>query len=216
MRHIMFDKYHTWYDWQLTLTAKNVAPATPKTNYITLDGANGSLDLSEALAGEAVYNDRTVTASFWTSEGTHEERLAVLRDILTALHGKKVQIVDPDDPEHYFLGRVVVKSTAWDAVHLEFTVEAICDPWRYAMEETARRVEVAGDTVDVVLHNNGAKTLCPVIAVSGTVAVTANGVTSNLTSGAYKLPDIRLAHGATVINVSGTGSVTFHYREAEL
>ncbi len=215
MRFFILDKYNTWYDWRLTLTAQDVTPAEPKTNYIELDGANGSLDLTEALTGEVAYSDRTVTASFWTSEGTFQERLRVLQNIVNALHGKKVPIIPPDDPEHYFMGRVRVKSQAWDQVHAELTIEAICEPWRYAIHETERRVEVSGDA-DVVIHNNGMKTLCPVINVTGTMGITYNGVTSQLTTGSYKITDLRLTQGVNVVGVSGGGSVSFVYREATL
>lgn len=215
MRYFMYDKYNTWHDWRLTLTAQDVTPAEPKTNYLNLDGASGSLDLTEALTGEVAYNDRTVTASFWTSEGTFSERVALCRDIVAALHGKKVRIVPPDDPEHYFLGRVRVKSHAWDQVHAELTLEAVCDPWRYAVEETERRVDVDGST-DVVIRNNGIKTLCPVLTVSGEVSILYNGVVTELQAGSYKITDLRLTQGVNVVGLSGTGSVTFTYREAGL
>lgn len=216
MRYFIFDKFNTWYDWRLTLTAKDVTPPKPKTNYVALDGMSGTLDLSEALTGEVAYNDRTVTASFWTSEGTFQERVALLGEIGCALHGKKVQIIDPDDPEHYFLGRVKIKSQTYDQVHAEFTIEATCDPWRYAMEETERTVEVDGDAVDVVIHNYGVKTLCPEITVEGTVTITFSGTSVVLTEGTYRIADIKLRQGITVVTVSGTGSVAFTYREAGL
>lgn len=215
MREFILDKYHTWQDWRLTLTAQDVTPPEPKTNYLELDGANGSLDLTEALTGEVTYSDRTVKASFWTSEGTFQERLRVLQSIVNALHGKKVTIIAPDDPEHYFLGRVRVKSQAWDQVHTELTIEAVCDPWRYAIRETERRVDVSG-AEDVVINNEGRKTLSPVLNVTGAVAITFNGATTQLTDGSYKITDLRLTPGVNVVGVSGSGSVTFVYREAML
>lgn len=215
MRFFTIDKFNTWYDWRLTLTAKDVTPAEPKTNYIALDGAHGSLDLTEALTGEVAYNDRTVTASFWTSEGTFNDRLRALQEIITTVHGRKVQIVEPDDPEHFFLGRARVKAQGWDQVHLELTLEATCEPWRYAVNETERLVEVSGDA-DVVINNYGVKTLCPTLVVTGSVGITVDGVTHVLTTGSYKITDLKLRHGVNVIGVSGGGTVTFVYREASL
>ena len=215
MRYFLFDKYNTWYDWRLTLTGKDTTDPEPKTNYVDIDGAHGTLDLSEALTGEVVYGDRTVTASFWSSEGSYQDRERVLREITAQLHGKKVQIVEPDDPGHFFLGRVKIKSRKKDAVHVEFTVEATCDPWRYAMEETERRVEVSGD-MDLVLHNNGVKTVCPVLTVTGQVGVTVNGTTEVLTAGSYQITDLLLRQGVNLVGLSGSGTVTFTYREADL
>lgn len=215
-RFFILDKFNTWYDWRCTVTAKDVPAAEPKTNYISIDGANGSLDLTEALTGEPVYNDRTPTASFMCSEGTHKEREALLRRIRAAVHGRKIPIIEPDDPEHYLLGRVKIKEEKNQPAFLTFSIEAVCDPYRYAIEETTRAVTLGSRRVDLVINNDGDKTLCPVIAVAGSAAITCNGVTTPLNTGTYKITDIRLAPGANVVSVSGTGTVTFVYREAVL
>lgn len=214
-RFFVLDKYNTWYDWRLVLTAKSTPDPDAKTNYVKLDGVSGTLDLSEALTGEVVYNDRTVTASFMASEGTHKERDALLRRITAALHGKKIQIIEPDDPEHYFLGRVKIKNKQNQLAYATFDLEATCEPWRYAVNESERRVDVAG-AVDVVIVNGGDKTVCPTIKVDGTVSITVNGATTELTTGSYKITDLRLAWGYNVVAVSGYGTVTFVYREAIL
>lgn len=215
-RFILFDKYNTAYDWGLLLTAKAVTDPTPKTNYQKLDGASGSLDLSEALTGEVTYDDRTLTASFSLSEGTRQEREAVLRKVVAALHGRKVRIVEPDDPEHYLVGRVNIMGSTNGPAYATLDVEAVCEPWRYAVNESERRVVVQNNSTDVVICNTGTKTVCPVIIVTGTVSITDNGVTTELPEGSYKITDIRLKTGANVISVAGTGTVTFTYREATL
>lgn len=217
MRHFYFDKYHTWHDWGLVLTEKSIPDPEPKTNYIQLDGVSGSLDITEALTGEVTYNDRTIEAIFSASCGTYLEREAVRRQIAAAIHGRKVKIIEPDDPEHYFLGRVIIKDGTRHVSHSIFTIEAICEPWRYALEESTRRVEVAaGNPQDVVVHNSGVKTLCPDIRVEGAVTLTFDGGTVDLTTGAYKVADIKLRYGDNVVGVSGAGTVTFTYREATL
>ena len=214
-RFFIFDKFNTWADWRLTLTAKDVTAPEPKTNYVQLDGMSGSLDLTEALTGGVTYNDRTVTASFWTSEGTAQERVTLLRNITAALHGKKVKIIEPDDPTHFFVGRAVLKSQVRDQVHTEFTVEATCEPWRYAVNETERRVDVS-DTVDVVLKNDGVKTLTPTVTLTAPMTLTFGGSAIELQAGSYRISGLRLSQGVNVVSVSGTGSITFTYREAEL
>lgn len=216
-RFFILGKYNTWYDWRLTVTAKSVPPAEPKTNYITLDGADGSLDLSEALTGEPVYNDRTLTASFMCSEGTHTERVALVSRITAALHGRRVQIVEPDDPDHYFLGRVKLKDVEHHLAYSTFNLEATTEPWRYAANESSRVVTVAeGDAPSVVIYNSGDKSLCPTIAVDGAVQITTGGTTVELGTGIHKIIDLRLRRGPNVVAVSGAGTVTFVYREASL
>ena len=216
-RFFILDKFNTWYNWRLVLTAKDVTPPEPKTNYVKLDGMSGSLDLSESLTGEITYEDRTVSASFWTDEGTYREREALLRTIVAALHGKKIRIVEPDDPDHYFYGRIKIKSPVNTLPFAEFSIEATCEPWRYALYETERRIEVDSPIVtDVIINNNGVKTLCPIITVTGSVDIVYNETKTTLTAGTYKISDIKLRQGCNIIGVSGNGSVIFAYREAGL
>lgn len=211
----MLDKFNTWSDWRLTLTAKTVPDAEPKTHYVNLDGADGTLDLTEALTGKVTYQDRAVTASFCSSEGTFQERATTLKNIITALHGKKVTIVEPDDPDHFFLGRIKITDKKQDAVQIAFTVNATCDPWRYAINETERFVQVTGKT-DVVLRNEGVKTVTPLLTVTGAMTLTFNGASVELTEGTYKVAGLQLTQGINVVGLSGTGTVTFTYREASL
>lgn len=216
-RFFILDKFNTWYDWRLYLTSKDIPDPEPNTNYVKLDGMSGTLDLSESLTGEITYADRTITATFWTDEGSRQDRERLLRTITTALHGKKIKIVEPDDPDHYFYGRVKIKSKKNILPYAEFTIEATCDPWRYAIEEIDRAVTVNGSAVtDVVIRNNGVKTLCPVITVTGSIIIIYEGVETSLKTGSYKITDLKLKQGVNIIGVSGKGSVVFTYREADL
>jgi hypothetical protein len=215
-RFFILDKFNTWYDWRLYLTAKDTTDPEPKTNYVELDGMSGTLDLSDSLTGEITYKDRTVSASFWTDEGSYRDRERLLRKIAASLHGRKIKIIEPDDPTHYFYGRVKIKSQKNTIAYAELTIEATCEPWRYALEETARIVEVSGQTVSVVINNNGVKTLCPIITVTGSVIIGYAGDEITLTDGSYRVSDIKLYQYANVIDVSGNGSATFTYREATL
>lgn len=214
-RFFTIDKYNTWYDWRLTLTGKEIELAAPKTNYVQLDGMSGSLDFTEALTGEVAYGDRTVLASFVTSEGTYAEREERLRAITTVLHGRKVKLIEPDDPDHYFLGRVKVTPGVKNLAYTKLELEAICDPWRYAVNETERLVLVDGE-VDAVIVNHGDKTVLPSITVTGTVELTFNGGVTELTAGSYRIADLKLVRGANVVGLTGNGTVTFTYREASL
>lgn len=216
-RFFILDKFNTWYNWNLVLLEKNVTPPVPKTNYVDIAGSSGTLDLSESLSGEAVYNDRTVSASFWTNEGTIQDRTRRIHEISRILHGKKIKIIEPDDPDHYFLGRVVIKSITNILPYATFAIECTCDPWRYTVNEFHRRVDVNGVNVtNVVINNNGVKSLCPNITVTGTVNITYNGAVTALRQGDFKISNIRLRQGVNTIGVSGNGSATFKYREATL
>lgn len=216
-RHFKLDKFNTYADWGLILTTKDVTPPEPKTNYVEIDGMSGTLDLSEALTGEITYKDRVISASFWTCNGSYNDREILLRKIIAALHGRKIKIVEPDDPYHYFYGRIKVKSSKNILPYMEFSIEATCEPWRYSLCNNVRKIIIDNDTAtDVVINNNGVKTLIPTITVTESATLSYNGVEVSLTKGSYKIPDIRLYQGVNVIRVSGDGSVTFSYQEADL
>lgn len=216
-RFFILDKYNTFLDWDLILTSKDVASPELKTNNVDLDGMDGTLDLSEALTGTISYTDRTVSATFWTDHGTREERSLLLRNIRQALHGKKVKIVEPDDPEHYLYGRVKIKDEVNNKVFATFTIEAVCEPWRYTLTDLVRNVSITEDqSVDVVINNNGVKTLLPTVTVSGSVSITYDGVTTSLTDGTYTISSLKLYQGTNIVNVTGTGSVTFTYKEGDI
>lgn len=216
-RYFIFDKFNTWYDWGFILTGKDIPDAEPNVNYVKLDGADGTLDLSESLTGHVTYQDRTISAAFWTDQGTYSDREKLIRDIVRELHGHKIKIVEPDDPEHYFYGRFVVTSKRNIIPFAEIEVEMICEPWRYSQNETTRRIDVTNQSgFDVVLMNHGAKVLTPLVTVSGNINISYGDTDLILSEGVYQISDLRLTHGVNVVNVSGDGYVIFTYREADL
>lgn len=216
-RFFIFDEKNTWYDWRLILTSKEITPPEPKTNYVALDGMSGTLDLSDALTGEITYDDRTIKLSFWTCDGSYKDREKVIHDIVSYLHGKKVKIIEPDNTDHYFYGRARITSRVNTATYSEISIECICDPWIYSIDEHVRTVEVNSQKVtNVVINNTGVKTLSPVISVTGDIDIIYNGKSYSLTDGLFKIPDVKLYQGVNIVGVTGDGSVTFSYREAEL
>ena len=217
-RFFLFGEYNTWTDWGLILTKKDdIEPPDVKTNYVEIDGMNGSLDLSESLSGEPTYKNRTFSAAFCACEGAYEERRALIRSITAALHGRKMKIIEPDDPDHYFFGRVKIKDVKHSVPLSEFSVECTCDPWRYELHETIHTIDVSSQTpVAVQIYNSGRRTVCPDISVSGQVTFTCCGITSEATDGSYKVTTFKLYQGENIILVSGNGTLTLTYRGADL
>lgn len=216
-RYFTLDRYNTWADWGLIVTAKDTTPPEPKTNYVDIEGRDGTLDLTEALTGGVTYGDRTVSASFWTCEGSRKDRERRIREIISTLHGRKIKIIEPDDLTHYFMGRVNISGVVNHLAYSTFNLEAVCEPWRYAVDESVRTVAVSNTEAEAIVYNNGVKTLCPDIAVSGSINITYPGISVNtLTTGNYKIPDLKLYRGANTIGISGNGTIAFVYREGDL
>ena len=214
-RYFIFNEKNTFYDWNLLLTSKTITPPEPKTNNIEINGMSGSIDLSEALTGEITYFDRSISMSFWTDYGSRNDRNEVLRKIRTNLHGRKIKIIEPDDPKHYFYGRVKITNESNVIPYAEISVDATCEPWRYSLCESERIVNVNGSS-DVVITNHGVKTLCPDIHVDGNISIVQNDLNISLTNGVYKISDLKFYSGSNVLNITGRGVVKFVYREADL
>jgi phage-related protein len=124
---IKFGEIHSFFDLNLILSAVKIPPAAPKTTYVEVPGADGSVDLTEAH-GEVRYSDRqlefTFTAHPLDAMKWEERKTAVSN----ALNGKRCRITLDSNPDYYYDGRVVVKmdsSFARDMVTREGAPEAL-------------------------------------------------------------------------------------------
>ena len=108
-----------------------------------------------------------------------------------------------------------IKEETNNMAYATISIECPCEPWRYSLMDSVRSIAVSGSQVtNLVITNNGLKTLTPEIAVTGSVNITYNGSTVSLVAGTYKISDLRLYQGVNIVGVSGEGSVTFTYKEA--
>ncbi len=216
-RAFTFGAYNTAADWGSTLTAKELPAPEPKTCYVSLDGVSGTLDLTEALSGGPVYEDREVKASFVCSEGSYPERDALLGRIRAAVHGRRVRITEPDDTGHYFMGRVRLTDVREHAAYLEYTLEAVCDPWRYANAERTASVSPGGKAVSVSMPNGGLRAVIPAVTVTGAaVSLTVGGEEISLAVGTHRPDKLILMPGDNRVTVGGSGTAVFAYREGTI
>lgn len=216
MRGIQFDEYHSADDWGLILSAKEIKTPKAKIVKISVDGRDGDLDLSETLTGDISYGDRSASFEFVATEGTQADREELMSTIVNYLHGRTRQIITPDDLEHYLVGRCEVASIANDRAMGTIKVEATCDPYRYSLEEVNRTISLSATPGNYNLTNVGRKTVTPSIVVNGNANLKYDNTSVTLATGRYSLPGLRLKTGSTVVTLSGSGSITFSYREAIL
>jgi hypothetical protein len=67
-----------------------------------------------------------------------------------------------------------------------------------------------------MLTNNGRLAVTPKVDVYGEVTLKYNSYTQLLSTGTYYLPDLFLTPGVKEVGISGSGTVSFSYREAVL
>lgn len=218
-----YDTYRQFW----TLTACNFSEPVQERTWVHVPGRRkGPIDASTALTdGDPVYGSRTLTATLECSEGTYLEREARIEQMVNWLDGWWMDIILPDDigSRRYIRGTVSIKKVYNNLAHAQVQVTAICEPWKYAAAETS--VALTADTAEqtAMLTNGGRLTVVPLLTITNAADGTAASVllkygvySWTLGAGTYALPDLVIKQGSVVLKYSGTGSLTFTYREAVL
>lgn len=212
-RGVKFGEYHTAADWGMLLTNKDIEPPKAKTKTISIEGRDGDIDLTETL-GAVRYDSRKLSFKFLLIDGTYQERLDTIANVLQYVHGKRMTVLLDDDKDFYFVGRCRVTTAQSNASIGEVAIEVEADPYRLKVVDTVRAIGVVNETIDAVVQNLGMKTVVPEITVDGDVELTFADVTIPLTNGTYKINAVKFESGLNYIRVSGTGNVVFTFREA--
>lgn len=137
MRGVRFDSKHSYWDWGLMLhKPPEITAPEPKTHYVDIPGAHGSMDLTEALTGKVQFKNRTLTLEFITRAG-REEWSALYHAILTELHGRMKEITVDDDQMNSYKGRVTVGEPVWvNAKTVTVKITAEVEPFMKSIEGT--------------------------------------------------------------------------------
>ena len=123
---------NTWRDFGLISRKKMaVNPPKPKYTYINAYGIDGGLDLSTAVAGRIVHDNRQGTWEFMTAN-RDTDWSSHYHEILNSIHGKYQRVILEDERQFYYKGRVAVKS--WENVSRQFSkvvLEYYLEPYKY-------------------------------------------------------------------------------------
>ena len=214
-RTLILGTYNTASDGLWTLHSCELTKPNQVQSFLSVPGRHAPLDFSTYLTdGQPYYESRSMEAVLESSEGNRLDREKRISSMVNKLDGLSMQIFLPDDPDHYLVGRVQVTPDYNDMAHCAVTVSAVCEPWRYAVNETIVTLTANPLEADEVLENNGKLAMVPTLDVTGEVSLTSGDSTWTLAEGTYILPDIFLTPGAHKITYSGTGTLKFTYREA--
>lgn len=196
----------------LVLKKKEIGSPAVKENKIDIEGADGSLDLTDFF-GEAKYENVKHKFEFSTIV-PQGQFLSLFSSIKNALHGQKVRIIFDDDPHFYYVGRLHVSSFTNEKNIGMVSIEADCEPYKYKLEKTVISKTVNG--TDNIVLTNGRKRAVPEITVSGSIQIIHQNNTWSLGSGSYTLPELELVHGENALQLEGTGTITFEWQEGDL
>lgn len=223
-RQLILNGYRTAEDGFWTLASCIITKASQMQNFVDVPGRYAPLDLSTVLTdGQPYYGNATLEAVLESSEGTRADRQEIIDCMVNLLDGYQIRIIHPDHPNQYMVGRVQVTPVYNDLAHCSVTVSAICEPWFYNNAETVVTLALTEEVSTELLMNTGRLSVTPVIKVSDEVTITYGTNTATLAAGTYTLPWLHIpatggpaSPNGIAIDVSGSGTVAFTYREAVL
>lgn len=223
-RKLLIGDYDTDLHGQWTLASCKINKASQVQTIVPVPGRYAPLDYSTYLTdGQPYYGNASLSAVLESSEGDRQTRQARIDAMINHLDGKSLQIIHPDHPGHYLVGRVQVCQEYNDMAHCAVSVNALCEPWMYAVRETVIALAAVDAEQTTQLINAGRLAVVPTVTVTGEVSLTYSGNTWALGEGEYLLPELYLTPGTAYgqpgmheLTYKGTGTVSFAYREAVL
>lgn len=188
-----------------------ITTAKQKRHLINVPAADGDIDAMEGI-GEPAYENRTVTALFKMLADAEETRTRIIND----LEGKTIEIVLPNDLNHYMIGRVHIAG-AGSKISDELLVTVDCVPWRYDRNEVLIPVAASESEKQYVWWNRGRRLAVPEITVEcADVTITVDGEVKQLVQGTHLSSALAIpGFGSLTVTASG-GAFTVRYREAIL
>lgn len=228
------DAFHT-SELGLKMTALKIPFPSPKTNYISVPGASGNIDLSEVF-GRVLYEDRSNVTFEFVLRGNFDLWEVVTFRIATMIHGKKCKVIVDNDLSHYYVCRLSVDRSKSKRSVGTITLSGTAESFKYDIYNTAE--EWLWDTFDfeegvlreyneiTVSENNkelvligGIMPQVPVFTVKNVneLKLTYAGRTYDMPEdGTYRFPAIVVAENDITLSFTGTGIVTINYRGAYL
>lgn len=227
---VTFGDKNTFDDWHLIPTSRPViAPPPLRSQTVDIPGGFGSLDLSEALTGYPLYDNRTGSLEFAVVNDKWSDWSLAYQTILSYLHGRRMKMILEDDPSYYYIGRFTVDSWTSGENYSTITINYDLYPYKKQLVSTSEQwvwnsfdfeygyiAEYFNLTVNgslsVLVKACGEPTV-PVITSTTSMTVTANGKTYNLSAGRNYITSLVVPPNTdTTYTFTGNGIVSVDYR----
>ena len=207
---------HTADDWDLIMSEKEIGTPAPRIAKVDMEDRDGELDVSEVIRGRVSYKNRALSFAF-TCTAPQPTWADLRAEIAGFIHGKRMMLVDPDTPNHYYIGRCTLGEPSFKGEAIMFLdVKVDADPYRLSNTETTVEKSVsAGTTVSLI---NSTMPVVPTVTVSADMTIAFGNFSFSLASGStYEIPEITLENGTNTIRITaGSGTITFTYRQGAI
>lgn len=215
---ITFGNVHSYEDLDLILSKSEISPALPKTNYIDIQGGNGSLDMTEAT-GEVTFYDRDCSFTFTMkpdgdlSDAAFEDKKTEVSNFLA---GKSFQITLDKDEDHFYKGRFVVNNYLSDKRIRQIVVTGKLAPFKMKQSKTIIKYDLTGTEKTYNIINSRLSVIPQISCTHDNSKIVFNGNIFTLNAGTHEVLDIIFTEGTNQLKLSGTGTITFEFHEGNL
>lgn len=128
--------FHTIDDWNLAIGNNNyIGQPQQHTDFISVKGRNGLLDISEALTGHPTYSSREIRVLLGGKRIPSDWDI-VISELRNKIEGKQIKLTFDNDPSHYWYGRCHIEG--FDRMRELGTFELTipnADPYKYNVQE---------------------------------------------------------------------------------
>ncbi len=131
-------------------------------------------------------------------------------DIITAA----MQVIDDDDPNYFYYGRVTVNEWKSNRTIGEIVIEVDAEPFKQEISITKLQQKVSG-SANIVIPN-GRMHSVPTITTTAEFLISYGGNNDTYSAGTFTIPELELTEGNNQIYVEGNGTITFAYRRGRL
>lgn len=179
----------------ILLDGYTLSPPEPKTYTVDIPGGDGVIDLTQALTGDVVYNNRQQEFPFMVVNPDSFER--VKTEVSNFLHGKSFDYQITMDPGYTYHGRFTVTEYshalyAYPGLVGTFTIKIDADPYKSKDPMIYKLNATGGKSFRL---ESGRKPVHPTIECSQPCKVTWKNIVTQVPAGTYRLNSILFTEG---------------------
>lgn len=131
MRTIKFGNKDSYSYYKLLTLSIDIPEAMPKITKIDIPGRDGDLDVSTAIAGHIIYENREVTLRFRAVSDDVKTCKEKRDAFVKACHGKTVSFYVSDEDQNFFYrGRATVQTVEDKGYYVDIEVNIDTEPFK--------------------------------------------------------------------------------------
>lgn len=196
---------NTYDDLGLVMTVDELKPPAMKSYKVDVPGGNGSINLTKALNGDSVYDNRKMTFLFtlMNDGDDFEEKKTYISNLL---HGQEYEFALSFDPEYSYRGWFSVDSYKREGNKKQIKVIVDAEPYKSKGVKT----DFFNVSNGIIAHlSSGRKMVKPVFEFSGDTIVVFEGSRYVLPAGSHTINDVYFKQGVNEITFVPAG-ITSH------